>query len=171
MEKMNNKIIEIVLGLSCAIAIVLACGERPDGSCDVWWTIAWFAVAVVIGVLWGEYFNQKPIHITDEAYLELQTQIQEEIDRLCDETHETVTIEADLPDNAVIRLTIDIKSDSSKIRFKDNAWGYTKTFTEYNWHCQCEITDVSVIDSNEREVESDFDEDKLELEFESSEWK
>lgn len=60
------------------------------------------------------------VHITMGAYVALQKQIQDEVDRLCDETHETITIEADLPDNAVISLTIDIKSDSSKIKFKDD---------------------------------------------------
>jgi len=168
---MKNKIIEVILGLFCAIAIILACGERPDGSCDIWWTIGWLAIAVVVGLIWGKYFNPKPIHITNEAYIELQKQIQDEIDRMDDETHETIVVNAELPNNAVISLTIDIKSEYSKIKFRDDAWGYTRTFTEHNWYCLCEITDVFILDANGNEVTNDFDESQLELEFESTEWK
>lgn len=104
------------------------------------------------------------------AYVALQKQIQDEIDRLTDESHKTIKIAADLQDEAVISLTIEMSIKTSSIKFTDDAWGYVKTFTENNWYCLCEIVDLSVQDRNGNEVDSDFDESELDLEFESSEW-
>lgn len=166
-----KKILEAALGLSIALSIVLAGGEKPDGTCDPWWTISWISIAVILGLIWKRYFTAKPVHITDDAYIELQKQIQDEVDRMTYETHRTIEIEADLPNDSAIYLTIEMLASSSQYRFADDAWGFPKSFTETNWRCLCEITKVSVLNDKGREVDSDFDSSNLELEFETTDWK
>lgn len=111
----------------------------------------------------------KPVHITDEAYIELQRQIQDAVDGM-EEEHKNIKIEAELPDDAVIHLTVYMCAQVSKIKFRDDAWGATRTFTETNWCCDCEITNVQVLDAKGIGRKSDFDELNLELEFEETEW-
>jgi len=45
-----KQILKSILALVCLLALVLAGGERSDGSCDIIWTASWLAVAVVSGV-------------------------------------------------------------------------------------------------------------------------
>lgn len=114
----------------------------------------------------------KPVHITDEAYIELQKQIQDAVDGIgMDERRKTIEIEADLPDDAAIYLTIEMNASVSKVKFRDDAWGYDRTFTEERWTCSCEITKAIVLDGKGNKRKSDFDELNLELEFEDMAWK
>ena len=45
-----KQILKSILALVCLLALVLAGGERSDGSCDIIWTASWLAVAVVCGI-------------------------------------------------------------------------------------------------------------------------
>lgn len=165
-----KKILEAILGLICILAIFLAGAENPDGSCNIVWTLSCIAVAALCGWSWGK-MNPKPVHVTDEAYIELQRQIQYEIDAMEDEPCKTIEIEAELPDDAAIYLTIEMTAKVTKSKFTDDAWGAPKIFTETNWECTCEITNIQVLDGNGKERESDFDESNLDLEFEVTDWK
>ena len=166
-----KKILETILGLACVFCIVLAGGEKSDGSCDVWWTISWLFLAGVLGIAWGRLFNTKPVHVTTEAYEDLQAQIQIAAETMDEDEHKTVEIDAELPNDAAIYLTLEITTSSSRLKFTDDAWGATQTFTELCWRCECEITDVKVLDKRGKIVESDFDETELELEYETTEWR
>ena len=165
-----KKILETILGLACVFCIVLAGGEKPDGSCDAWWTISWLFLAGVLGIAWGRLFNTKPVRVTQEAYIELQRQIQDAVDGM-EEECKTIVAEAELPNESTIYITVEMVSSVSNSKFTDDAWGATQTFTELCWRCECEITDVKVLDKRGKIVESDFDETELELEFESIDWK
>lgn len=164
-----KKIFETILGFACLLAILLAVAENPDGSLNIAWSLSCIAIAAFCGWLWGK-MNPGPIHITDEAYIELQRQIQYEIDAMEDEPCKTIEIEAELPDDAAIYLTIEMTANVTKSKFTDDAWGAPKIFTETNWECTCEITNIQVLDGNGKERESDFDESNLDLEFEVTDW-
>ena len=49
------------LALACLLALVLAGGERSDGSCDIIWTVSWLAVAVVCGIACRMLNNKKQV--------------------------------------------------------------------------------------------------------------
>ena len=42
-----KKIFKTILGCLCVASVILAGAENPDGSCNVLWTIAWMASAVL----------------------------------------------------------------------------------------------------------------------------
>ena len=162
-----KKILGTFLGLITVAAIFLGCAENLDGSCNLLWTGICLAIAALCGWLWSRYFAL--VHITGEAYRELQRQIQNAVDRMEDE-YQTIEVEAELPDDAAIYLTIEMTSKSTQTRFRDDAWGAPKWFNETNWECNCEITKVEVLDSSGKVRESDFDESRLDLEFEVTDW-
>ena len=162
-----KKIIGTLLGFLTVAAIFLGCAEEMDGSCNIFWTLGCIAFAVLCGWLWSKYFQ--PMKITSEAYFELQRQIQDAIDRMEDE-YQTIEVEAELPDDAAIYLTIEMRAHETKTKFTDDAWGAFQVFTETNWECNCEVTKVQVLDKYGREVESDFDANMLDLEFEVTDW-
>lgn len=162
-----KKIFEIILWLITITALILGGAQLADGSCHLAWTLSCIAVVAVCGWLWGRYFN--PVHIPDDVYVEIQEKIQRTIDTM-EDGHEFAEIVAALPDDAAIYLSVEISSHETKIKFRDDAWGATKTFTEINGHRECEITNVRVLDGKGNERESDFDESYLELEFEDTEW-
>lgn len=97
--------------------------------------------------------KKKPnlIHITSEAYEELQRQIQREIDAMEDESRKSIEIEADLPDYAAIYLTVEMYAKVTKSKFIDGARGALQLFTETNWECTCEITGIRVFDGNDKD--------------------
>ena len=117
-----KKILETILGLSCAICIVFAGAQNPNGTCNFWWTVCWLTLAVPLGLAWGRYFNRKPVHITDEAYIELQRQIQDAVDGMEDRQRMDLYAEASLPDELTIRITAEMRAQSSSVKFKDDAW-------------------------------------------------
>ncbi len=168
-SKVMKKTFEIILGLIVLAAVFLAGAQNPDGSCNLAWTFSCLAVAVVSGALWWK-LHPKPIHITDEAYIELQRQIQDAVDEMDNNEHRKIEIEAELPDDAAIYLTIEMSSHISKSKFVDDAWGADRIFTETNWECNCEITKIQVFDGNGKLRESDFDSSNLELEFDTTDW-
>lgn len=171
-KSMIKNIIEAIISLVALTAIALGGAENADGSCQLAWTLSCIAVAALCGWLFGK-LHPRPMHITDEAYIELQKQIQDAVDGMegMDERRKTIEIEADLPDDAAIYLTIEMNASVSKVKFRDDAWGYDRTFTEERWTCSCEITKAIVLDGKGNKRESDFDELNLELEFEETEWK
>lgn len=163
-----KKALEFTLGMITVVAIFLAGAENPDGSCNIVWTLSCLAVVVLGAVLWNKT-HPAPVHITSEAYSELQRQIQGAVETMQDD-HEIIEIVAELPDDASIYLTVALSASTSHTKFTDDAWGATQTFTETNRCCTCEIDTVLVIDGKGNERESDFDESNLELEFETTDW-
>lgn len=163
-----KKIAETILLLTTIAALVFGGVQYADGSCNLTWTLSCIAVVAVCGWLWGRYFN--PVHIPDDVYKELQEQIQHEADTM-EGDYEESEIAAVLPDDGAIYITLALSSIVSKVRFTDDAWGATQTFTEVSWRCDCEITKVQVLDKHGKEQESDFDERNLQLGFENMVWK
>lgn len=53
-----KKAISTILLCIAAIAMILMCAEKPDGSVNFWWTGGWMVVAVVVVKIW-EKFNPK----------------------------------------------------------------------------------------------------------------
>ena len=47
MKKVVKKIIEVILTIIACVSFVLMCGERPDGSIDLHWTLGWLAALVL----------------------------------------------------------------------------------------------------------------------------
>ena len=47
MKKVVKKIIEVILTIIACVSFVLMCGERPDGSIDLPWTLGWLAALVL----------------------------------------------------------------------------------------------------------------------------
>ena len=47
--KTFKQIVKTVLAVVCFTSIILAGAENPDGSCNLVWTLAWMAVAVLSG--------------------------------------------------------------------------------------------------------------------------
>ena len=52
--KEMKKILKTILAVGCFAAIILAGAENADGSCDLVWTLAWMAVAVLCGRGYGK---------------------------------------------------------------------------------------------------------------------
>ena len=115
--------------------------------------------------------KRKPVHVPEEAYEELQRQIQAEVDNMGEKEHQNIEVGTLISKNVMICLLIRLNASSSEVKFADDAWGYTQSFTEINWKCTGEITRATAIKLNGKEVESDFDSSRLELAFGSTEWK
>lgn len=47
--KTFKKIVKTILAVLCFTAIILAGGEKPDGSVDFVWTLFWISVAYLSG--------------------------------------------------------------------------------------------------------------------------
>ena len=47
MKKVVKKIIEVILTIIACVSFVLMCGERPDGSICLPWTLGWLAALVI----------------------------------------------------------------------------------------------------------------------------
>lgn len=47
MRKVIKKIIEVILTIIACVSFVLMCGERPDGSICLPWTLSWLAALVI----------------------------------------------------------------------------------------------------------------------------
>ena len=45
-----RKIFKSILGCVCFASIILAGAENPDGSCNLFWTIGFLALAVLSGL-------------------------------------------------------------------------------------------------------------------------
>lgn len=146
--------------LILAIAAVL--GAFLKGA---WHQLFIAAIAVLM------YFITRPkVHISSETYLEIQAHIQNALNGM-EDNHRILAVNVDLPDEMVLDLKIDMQQNATETKFSDDAWGARKMFTETNWECVCEITEVHVLDKYGRELPSDFDEDRLDLEFEVTDWK
>lgn len=168
-KSMIKNIIVAILSLVALTAIVLGGAENADGSCQLAWTLSCIAVAALCGWLFGK-LHPKPVHITDEAYIELQRQIQDLVDTM-EKENEVVCISADLAEELTVFVSMEMNASSSQRRFLDDAWGQSRMFTEVNWRCECTILDAFVIDEKGEKHECDFDKSNLDLEFETTEWK
>lgn len=49
-----KKIISTILIVVAVIAIILMCGENPDGSVNLLWSGCWLAVFVIASILWSK---------------------------------------------------------------------------------------------------------------------
>ena len=146
--------------LILAIAAIL--GAFFKGA---WHQLSIAAIAVLM------YFITKPkVHIPTEIYMDIQEQIQNALNGM-EDNHRILVVNLDLADEMVLDLKIDMQQKETKTKFRDGAWGAMKMFTETNWECVCDITDVHVFDKYGHELPSDFDEDRLDLEFEVTDWK
>ncbi|MBO4656155.1 MAG: hypothetical protein J5639_00080 [Bacteroidales bacterium] len=60
-----RKILTIVSGLACFSAMILCSAEKEDGSCDIVWSVTFFAIALFFGWLFyklsdnGKKHNQR----------------------------------------------------------------------------------------------------------------
>lgn len=108
------------------------------------------------------------IHIPEEIYAELNRQIESIATELTDGSKRVeVTEEVGCYD---ITLTVELSASTSRLRFTDYAWGYTKSFIEENWKCEVEIVKVEVTDQDGNVERSDFDEDYIDHEYSSTQW-
>lgn len=57
-----KKAIKTILGCACVAAVILAGAENPDGSCNLWWTIACLAIALVSGYAWDRVKQEETIN-------------------------------------------------------------------------------------------------------------
>ncbi len=112
----------------------------------------------------------RTIHITQEDYDEINEDILRAVENVEENTTTREVIEVHSDNGVVIRLEIAIRSESSSMKFTDYAWGYTKTFTEYNYRCSVDVVDV-IVTKNGKNRKSDFDERNLEHQFENTVWK
>lgn len=165
-----KKILETIIGLACLFSLVIAGGERPDGSCDVLWTTGWLFVALALVLIMVKFFGQDPVHITQEAYIEIQRQLQDAVDGM-NEGRGFFSFDAELPDEMTLFVTVELYASSTKRKFTDEAWGRPETFTEINWVCECRSLSVLVLDKNGKTRKDDFDVSQLELRYESMDWK
>jgi len=109
------------------------------------------------------------IHIPDEVYAGLNRQIEAIATEMEDGSKEVeVAEEVGCYD---INLKVKLYADTSRLRFTDYAWGYPKSFIEENWKCEVEIVKVEVTDQDGNAERSDFDEDYIEIQYESTAWK
>lgn len=46
-----KKIVKSILAIACFFSIILAGGENPDGSCNIFWTMSWLGVAVISALI------------------------------------------------------------------------------------------------------------------------
>lgn len=146
--------------LILAIAAVLCAFLK-----GAWHQLAMASIAVLM------YFITRPkVHIPQVIYREIQETIQNALNHM-EDNHRILVITEDLPDDMVLDLKIDMQQKVTKTRFNDDAWGARMMFTETNWECICEITEVHVLNKYGRELPSDFDEARLDLEFEVTDWK
>ena len=58
-----KRIVKTVLAIVCFTSIILAGGERPDGSVDFVWTLTWISVAYLSG---RGYFKLEKLGSYDE---------------------------------------------------------------------------------------------------------
>lgn len=169
--KILKTILGYILGLITMMAIMFACAENEDGSCNLWWSLGCIAVAVVCGWLWNKYFNEdaQVIHIPDEVYSALNRQIADEASELSGGS-KSIMVEEYFGRDYSILLKLDLCASSSRMKFTDDAWGYPRVCTEINWECSVEVVDVNIYNESGDHLASDFDENYIEKTYESSHW-
>lgn len=170
MKKMMKKIAESLLGLVALIAMMLGCAENADGSCNLPWTLSCFAVAAVCGRLWSKCFGGEPVHVTEQAYRDLNALILGHASGMGEDGSKEIWAEAELPEGRAVTLHARLHASSSESRFTDGAWGAVQTFTERNRTCRVEILGASVTGDDGEELESDFDGGRIETEYSGTEW-
>jgi hypothetical protein len=126
--------------------------------------------AVIAVIMFVVTRPRRRFHIPDQAYSDLNMQIEGAISLMFDERTKDAVFRTDEGD-VDVALRVRIKAEENKTRFTDGAWGHVRTFTEFNYYCYVEILEVIVTDENGRVVDSDFDEDRIETEYETTEWK
>ena len=126
-------------------------------------------IAAIAGVMYFVTHPRKRVHIPEDAYAELNDQILSIVSTM-DGDHKEKTVEVEIQDGIMVSLVVEINQSVSRSKFSDNAWGATKIFTETNWYCTVDIQSVIVRDERLRILDSDFNEDLMTLEYESTEW-
>ena len=113
--------------------------------------------------------KNNPLHIPDEVYARLNDQI-DSIQQGMENGVKRARIQEEM-DGANITVDIELHAKSSRSKFRDDAWGHPKTFTEISSTCEIEILAVAATDETGQATESDFDEDMIETSYEYTEWK
>ena len=127
-------------------------------------------VAVLATVMFIATRPGKRFHIPDQAYSDLNMQIEKAISEIEDEETKEAVVETDEGD-AHVSLRVRLEARVYHTRFVDDAWGQVRKFTETSYYCYVEILEVRVTDDNGKAVESDFDESRIEAEYETTDWK
>ena len=113
---------------------------------------------------------RKWVHIPGETYDELNKQIYDAVSKM-EEGMTHVVVGAQAGDQNV-SVIAELHANVTSRPFYDDAWGYRKKFMETNFYCCVKIVSVKVFDPTCRhELDSDFDEDFIESEYETTEWK
>lgn len=158
-----KKMTENTLSIVCMLAIILACGQTEDGSCDLIWTLSFLAIALICGLVLRVFFNCESVHIADATYYNLNSQIADIVGEM-EDGRKMVDITSD---NVTIKVCLQAKT--SRTKFTDDAWGNVQTFTEDNFYCSVIVCDVFVYDRHGKLAERhDFDESFIENEYEST---
>lgn len=131
---------------------------------------AWHQL-LVAGIAFVMFVASRPkkwVHIPDVIYDELNRQIEDGMALMtCNDKRFTFNAEEGDMD---VAISVKISSRVTRSKFTDGAWGAVKKFTETNFYGYVEILGVSVTDAKGHELESDFDEDKIQVEYTSTEW-
>lgn len=140
-------------------------------TCCTFMTGAWHQLLIACAsfIMFLAMRPKKWVHIPDEAYSELNKQIENAIAEIEDRA-KTVIVEAEF-DEATVSLAVELNAKVTTIPFSDDAWGYPKRFTETNFYCSVEIVEIKVTDVDGREIDSDFDENYIQSEYESTDWR
>ncbi len=154
-------------GLSLVWLLVAVCAVF-----GAFWKGAWHQLLLaVIGVTMYVVMRPKKwVHIPMVVYNDLNERIALDISDMCDECKES-SVDADVKDGIFVRISFRITQKETRTKFRDDAWGASKIFTEYNWEAGVEILNVAVLDENDKALDSDFDEDLIETEYETTEWR
>lgn len=54
-----KRIAKTILGCACAVSVVLAGAENPDGTVNIIWTLSFLAAAVLAAYGWKKLGNAK----------------------------------------------------------------------------------------------------------------
>lgn len=54
----TKKIVKGILAVLCALSVILAGAENPDGSCNLAWTLSWLAIAANCGI-WLRWLEEE----------------------------------------------------------------------------------------------------------------
>lgn len=56
--KTLKTILRVILTLGVAVGLILMCGQKEDGSCDLVWSLGWMAEMVISGWLLVKLFPE-----------------------------------------------------------------------------------------------------------------
>lgn len=148
----------------------------------VWLMVAFVAISCAIlkgawhqlllaGVALVMFLAMRPkkwVHVPDCIYDDLNRQIEDFVSGISNGTR-TVTVKAEEGDVCVY-VSATLEAETTKSKFTDPAWGAAKTCVETNFYCSVSVLGVRITDANGRIVDSDFDVEIIQSEYESTVW-